>query len=240
MCQGGGALPLPPPPPRIILAPSTPVAFLEHVLHQRAYPTVVLICTAKHDFLHAAVSELQDAAGAASSPPIQQPDQHAVLRATLARVATARHIQTAFIPSVAHLRAYLSVFPCAAATTSKPVVPAPPTPTPQTPALLVYGFLDVHRDGGEWSAQGIGCSAACLVEAAARAGLAAVLMEPTSWEGGARDEEEGEEARGWAAAYEEQIPLLSTMAAVREDGTWGGPCTSVRTILQRWFTFHDL
>ncbi|KAJ4151592.1 hypothetical protein LMH87_012282 [Akanthomyces muscarius] len=218
---------------RLVLAPSTPAAFLSHLLNQRRHPTTALICATKHDFLHAAVSELQDAppSSPSSRPDDQQaPSKHAILKATLAHIATSRHIQTAFVPSVAHLRAYLSVFPSATTT-----VPAPPEPQQQQqerqqPALLVYGFLDVHRDGGEWSAQGIGCSAACVVEAAARAGLAAALMEPQGW--GAEQDETG----SWAAVYEEQIPLLSSTAEVREDGTWAVPCTSARTILRRWFT----
>lgn len=229
-----------------ILAPSTPATFLSHILTHHRHPTTVLICAARADFLHAAVSELHDS----PPPPLPLPDdpgldrpittenadKRDVLRATLAHIATARHIQTAFVPSVSHLRAYLSVFPASSGTS----VPAPPesqqNQKKEGGVLLVYGFLDVHRDGGEWSAQGIGCSAACLVEAAARSGLAAVLMEPTGWQDG---EEGGVEGKTMGTPYEEQIPVLSTTASVREDGTWGVPCTSARTILQRWFTFYD-
>lgn len=214
---------------RLVLAPSTPVALLSHLLSsRRRHRTTALICASRQDFLRAAVSELQ-----AASSPSTDPDKHGILKATLGQISASRHIQTVFVPSVAHLRAYLAVFPPAAAPP-----PSPSEEKQQQPELLVYGFLDVHRDGAAWSAQGIGCSAACVVEAAARAGLpAAALMEPTGWEGGGEDDD----GKGrWAVVYEEQIPVLSTTAEVREDGTWGVPCTSARTILQRWFTFDDL
>ncbi|KAM3477114.1 hypothetical protein MY8738_006609 [Beauveria namnaoensis] len=233
----------------LILPPSTPCDFLTRVLDTLSHPTTVLICASRSDFLHAAVSELHDTQAPSSSPSSSSsssttsspPD---VLRATLARLATSRHIRVAFAPSVVHLRAYLSVFPA-----TKPV-PPPPLVQQQkkkkTPALLlVYGFLDVHRDGSEWSAQGIGCTAACVVEAARRGGLLAAVMEPKGWGeeddggggGGGGGEQQDGETR-WAA-YEEQIPLLSTTASVREDGTWGVPCTSARTVFQRWFTFDE-
>ncbi|KAM3513364.1 hypothetical protein MY11210_002945 [Beauveria gryllotalpidicola] len=222
----------------LILPPSTPRAFLTRVLDTLSHPTTVLICASRPDFLHAAVSELHDTPAPSSSSSLSTSSPPDVLSATLARLATSRHIRVAFAPSVVHLRAYLSVFPA-----TKPVPAPPPVQQQQqqqkTPALLlVYGFLDVHRDGSEWSAQGIGCSAACVVEAAKRGGLLAALMEPTGWGedggGGGGEQQDGE--TGWAA-YEEQIPLLSTTASVREDRTWGVPCTSARTILQRWFTF---
>lgn len=240
----------------LILPSSPPAAFLQHILSSRAHPTTVLICASKPDFLNATVSELKDWEPP-QHPPAKDtgaaPDKRSLLRATLAQVATARHIHTVFVPTVAHLRAYLSVFP-------PPADTATPGPPPagfqsaastgdaregageaQPPALLVYGFLDVHRDGSEWSAQGIGCSAACLVEAAARSGFGAVLMEPRSWDtdgDDAEDEDAVAAAARWAA-YEEQIPLIGTTAAMREDGTWGVPCTSARIVLSRWFTFND-
>ncbi|TQW00488.1 hypothetical protein V2A60_001567 [Cordyceps javanica] len=221
----------------LILPPSTPAAFLTHVLEARQPPSTVLICASRPAFLQAAVAELHHSSSSSSDPPD-------VLRATLGRVAIARHVHTAFIPSVTHLRAYLSVFPFHKNEQQQQ--------QQQQHTLLVYGFLDVHRDAGEaWSAQGIGCSAACVVEAAARAGLTAVvLMEPTSWEcvggagaGAGDDDDDGlpqqeeKEKERWAV-YEEQIPVLGTTAGIREDGTWGVPCTSARAILERWFTFN--
>ncbi|OAA69603.1 hypothetical protein ISF_02873 [Cordyceps fumosorosea ARSEF 2679] len=201
----------------LILPPATPAAFLSHILDAPPPPnTTVLICAARSDFLRSAVSQLHD-----------QPAEEDVLRATLSRVAVARRVRVAFAPSVAHLRAHLSA-----------------SVLPGAAHLLVYGLLDLHRGGGWWSAQAIGCSAACLVEAATRAGSAAVMMEPTGWKAEGEEKEEEEEVarrkrEGRWAAYEEQIPLLSSTAEPREDGTWGVPCTSARVILQRWFTFDD-
>lgn len=164
--------------------------------------------------------------------PLLQPSIH--------RVAIAKHIRVIFVPSVSHLRAWLTVFPPVSATT---VPPPPPAAAPvfsrkteTAPLLLLFGFLDLHRDTSEWSAQGLSNSCATLVEAAREKGMRATVVEPSKdWDG---------EVRAAEDVLEEEMPMLSgaERRAVRdqdEGSGWVGRTVSVRRVLGRWFGFDD-
>jgi len=175
-------------------------------------------------------------------PPLPEPPEDddassrtaLLLAAPLYQVAVARHIRVAFIPTVSHLRAFLSVFsvsdtkvsapPTGATTASSPRAPPP------LPLLLVYGFLGLHRDTSEWSVQGISNTAAVLVETATRVGFQAVLVE------------ERTEGLGTDELLAERMPLLSGTARRIgpdfESGGWMGRTVDARRVLQRWFRFQ--
>ena len=224
-----------------ILPPNTPAAFLRHVLAYEAHPTTLIICGPKDEFLLSVISDIDTNTEAInnetatnqedspdneqqSEPQPPQKKRDSLLIPTLMQIATSRHIRMAFVPTVTHLRAYLSTF-----TQSRSPVSAPPVKQRQgrPPHLLVYGFLHTHRDGSEWSAQGIGTTAACLVEAAARTGLKAAIVEPRL----NQDELD-------AVLFDEQLPLVS--GSMRKgDGTWSGRTASAKTIFGRWFTFTE-
>ncbi|KAK3190828.1 hypothetical protein K4F52_003144 [Lecanicillium sp. MT-2017a] len=221
----------------IALPPNTPATFLRHVLAHETYSTTLVICGPKDDFINSVIADIdtprdlpgnkdenieQSELGDAEQPPRKQRDP--LLIATLMQIATSRHIRTAFVPTVTHLRAYLSTF-----TMARSPVSAPPVTRPQKrpPQLLVYGFLHTHRDGSEWSAQGVGTTAACLVEAAARTGLRAAIVEPRL----EMDERD-------AHLFEEQLPIVSGSLR-KADGTWSGRTVSAKRVLGRWFTFTD-
>jgi hypothetical protein len=204
----------------VLLPPASPSELLSYILNGHRYPTTLLIGASKQQFLQSLLENIKT--------PLETSDQsedgpHALLQATLYQVAVSRHIRIAFIPTVTHLRAYLAAF----SSESAPVC-APPVAVDASsePLLLVYGFLELHRLTSEWSAQGIGDSAAALVEAASSTGdhyLRAAIIEPT---GGA------EEASG--DGREELVPVLSGMSR-REDGSWIGRAVQARRILERWF-----
>lgn len=131
----------------------------------------------------------------------QQNKPHPLLAPHLAQLVTTRSIRTVFVPTVTHLRAYLSVFsahpspssPLPTTSSSKrhnkpphlPPPPPPPPPPPQQgegsnpppPRLVVYDFLALHRGSSEWSVQGLGASSAALVEAGRREGVEVVVVE---------------------------------------------------------------
>lgn len=165
-----------------------------------------------------------------------------LLQQSIQRVAIAKHIRVVFVPSVSHLRAWLAVFPPA---DPKAVQPPPATAattsarkTDTARLLLLYGFLDLHRDTSEWSAQGLGSSAATLVEAARQAALRAVIVEPgMGWDEQVRDSE---------ALLGEEMPMLSggerRVAARDQDeggGGWIGRTATVRRVLGRWFRCQE-
>ncbi|OIW28603.1 hypothetical protein CONLIGDRAFT_632878 [Coniochaeta ligniaria NRRL 30616] len=165
-----------------------------------------------------------------------------LLQHSIHRVAIAKHIRVVFVPSVSHLRAWLTVFPPADPNAVEP----PPASAANTfarktetvPLLLLYGFLDLHRDTSEWSAQGLSSSAATLVEAAHQAGLRSVVVEPRmDWDEQVRDSE---------AVLGEEMPMLSgaeRRAAGRDQdeggGGWIGRTVPVRRVLSRWFRFEE-
>lgn len=204
-------------PVPLILSPALPSELLSYILQHEAYPTTLIICYPRADFLSSLVSEIQgpssprldesddhhhpqqDAAPAAAPLPNHSPSASSLLSTRLYQVAIARHIRIAFVPTVSHLRAYLAAFQ----PSDDSKVPPPPLPPPAAagaahgrgqkqqqqqqghshqppppPLLLVYGFLALHRDTSEWSAQGLSGTAAALVEASRTSGLRAVLVEP--------------------------------------------------------------
>lgn len=216
----------------IVFAPATPSELLSYIISDQRYPTTIIIGSSKAEFQTALIEDitnhlaLQD-----EQQEDQQEDQdnpagpsHVLLKSSLYQTAISRHIRILFAPTVTHLRAYLSVF-----TPKDSSIPAPPNHTPgsRPPLLLVYGLLALHRDASEWSAQGIGNSAAFLVDAALRTEFRAAVIEPKGI-GGYEDLEH---------LGEEMVPLLNGTAR-KDDGSWSGRTVSIKQVLNRWFEFE--
>ncbi|KAL7786321.1 hypothetical protein V8C37DRAFT_295521 [Trichoderma ceciliae] len=236
---------MPQSPHPIVLAPATPSELLQHIISHHRFPTTILIGWPKQTFIEALAEDVrqqlalqlalqQDEAGDGDRNEDASTVLHPLQRKSLLQAAISRHIRLLFVPSSTHLRAYLGTF---SASDSK--IPPPPSPvdsdgsdpryntgTPM-PMLLVYGFLELHRDGTEWSAQGIGTTAAFLVEAAARNCFRAAVAEPR----GAMGFEQVDEFLG------ENVPVLSG-TATKNDGTWSGRTVPIRRVLSRWFEFE--
>ncbi|KAL2145373.1 hypothetical protein VTI28DRAFT_7442 [Corynascus sepedonium] len=112
---------------------------------------------------------------------------HPLVACNLAQLATTRHIRTIFVPTVSHLRAFLSVFSVNQSSSGAGKALVPPIPPPLVPPsamalkgrplLVAYNFLALHRGTSEWSVQGLGASGAALVEAGRREGLGVVVVE---------------------------------------------------------------
>ncbi|KAM6533890.1 hypothetical protein FALCPG4_006836 [Fusarium falciforme] len=209
----------------IVLSPATPSELLSYIISCHRYPTTIVIGSTKTEFQQSLVEDithhltLQD-----KDPEISSPS-HPFLTASLYQIAISRHIRIIFAPTVTHLRAQLSVF-----TPKDSAVSAPPNHAPSTraPILLVYGLLALHRDASEWSAQGIGNSAALLVDSASRNAFRAVVIEPK----GIGGHDDIEHLGG------EMVPLLNGTAR-RDDGSWSGRGVGVRQVMSRWFEFED-
>ncbi|KAK5661160.1 hypothetical protein OQA88_11051 [Cercophora sp. LCS_1] len=215
----------------LFLSPALPSELVWFIVHHCSHPTTLLICSSREDFLSSTVQQMQTQAG--SSPEGSHPDPKAtqLVATPLYQVAVARHIRVAFIPTVSHLRAFLSIFSVANSKVSAP----PPsangaTASPKAPLLLLYGFLDLHRDTSEWSVQGVSNTAAVLVEAATRVGFQAVVVEP---------QPNGSDSEGLLT---ERMPILSGSArrtgAGLEGNGWTGKTGDVRRVLGRWFRFQ--
>ncbi|KAH6895688.1 hypothetical protein B0T10DRAFT_223831 [Thelonectria olida] len=214
----------------VVLSPATSSELLSYIISSHRYPTTLIIGGSKQEFLAAVVEQLLHQLSLNHDQPPEDTNDtdtptHPLLKASLHQVAISRHIRIIFAPTVTHLRSYLSVF---SANDSR--IPPPPNHTPppgKLPLLLVYGLLSLHRDASEWSAQGIGNSAAALVDCAVRNEFRPVIIEPRGV-GGHEDLQR---------LSNEIIPLLNGTAR-KDDGSWSGRTVNIRQVLSRWFKFE--
>ncbi|KAI1336591.1 hypothetical protein F5Y15DRAFT_393398 [Xylariaceae sp. FL0016] len=227
----------------LFLSPALPSELLTYILHHHTHPTTLIICSSRADFLSSVTDDIRhQTAENANAPAQDEPDlndnthtsqkphpKHPLLSSPLYQVATSRHIRVVYIPTVTHLRAYLSIFPDSAK------VPAPPpssTARKKPPHIFIYGFLDLHHDTSEWSAQGLGNTASAFVDLAHRLSWQAVIIEPRTRSSATRLED----------VLREAVPILSggtrRMGPGLEQGTWAGRTVEVGKVLKRWFCFQ--
>ncbi|TDZ47406.1 hypothetical protein CTRI78_v008585 [Colletotrichum trifolii] len=218
-----------------VISPASPVELLHYMITYQRYPTTLLICSSDDEFRAAIAEELK---GQIPEEQLQQePDEfgeviidHPLAALPIFRRVVARHLRVLFVPSVIHLRAILSVF-------SQADSPIPPPPEedsentkqgarPRPPSLFAYGFLELHRDSSEWSAQGLSSSASMFVAAARRSGFNPVMVEPKVAGGHAN----------FKHVLREHAPILS--GGARRDEGWQGRTVEVRRVLDRWFRFQ--
>ncbi|KAK4641021.1 hypothetical protein QC761_608710 [Podospora bellae-mahoneyi] len=259
----------------LFLSPALPSTLIHYIIHHCTYPTTLLICSDRAEFLSTLTQELQtqqhhqrqseatadpdtdagpDHLGQAPYQPSSPPNHTASALSLLTppplyQLAVTRHIRTVFIPTVSHLRAFLSVFTLQDTT----AVSAPPTSTAAprssssganhtTPLLLVYGFLGSHRHTSEWSVQGVNGTAAVLVEAAKQAGLKAVIVEAPPLSTSSPDEAGGDTQHA-EDILSEKMPVLSGSSkrtGLNLEGTgWTGKTIEVSKVLGRWFRFQE-
>lgn len=232
-------------PSPLILSPALPSELLTYIVQYESHPTTLVICCSRAEFISTLVSDVQSSLPQPANSNGPSPcAASTLLSSPLYQVAIARHIRMVFLPTVSHLRAYLSVF-----TPADSKIPPPPSDVPgnaeRRPLLLVYGFLALHRDTSEWSAQGISATAAALVEAARKTGFTAVVVDAplatASSEGDIFGEGVSSEAE--RTMLEEEMPLLRA-SVVRaggdfEDAAWTGRRVSVDRVLGRWFQHKE-
>lgn len=192
----------------IILTPATPSELITTIIAHYRYPTTIIVASPKQPFLDALTQEVT------SDAEREEDADQQLLRKTLLQTAVSRHIHILFTPTVTHLRALTSTFSQADSRVQDP--PNFTKDGEKKPLLIVYCFLELHRSTTEWSAQGLGTSAAALVEAATRNGFRAAVVEPR---GG------GDGFEGMSEFLGERVPVLSGTARTVEVGR----------VLKRWF-----
>ncbi|KAI1266044.1 hypothetical protein F5Y18DRAFT_35693 [Xylariaceae sp. FL1019] len=234
----------------IFISPALPTELLSYILQHHAYPTTLIICSSRTELLNSLSQDVQNRMNETNSVPdedtipaqAEQPPpardtrtlgavEHALVSSPLHQIATSRHIRIIYTPTVTHLRAYLSVF-----TPEDSRAPIPPAKFQaagkRTPHLILYGFLDLHRDTSEWSAQGLSNTASALVEIAHRLSWQALIIES----------KKREPVSTFEATLSETVPILS--GGVRrygldsEDGAWSGRTVEVGRVLGRWCRFQ--
>jgi hypothetical protein len=248
----------------LVLSPALPSELLTYILDHHLHPTTLIVCSTRTDFLHNLAKEVHKQA----TPPIPSPEgspsapaeldeaqpgprriqpnqeerqsqSHRLLSSPLYQVAVSRHVRIVYVPTATHLRAYLLAF-----SPGNSKVPAPPegfSPTGrQGPHLVVYGVIEQHRDTSEWSAQGLGTTAAALVETAEQLGWQLVLIEPPNLLD--EDEDASDGVDRFADLLAERTPMLSggsRKAGLGSDGGgWSGRTVEIGRVMSRWFRFQ--
>ncbi|KAI0401263.1 hypothetical protein F4802DRAFT_437785 [Xylaria palmicola] len=228
------------------LSPALPSELLSYILDHHVYPTTLIICSSRAEFLASLVQDVRDHQHIITADPDRRepyegesPHQdpatantgvkHALLSSPLYQVAASRHIRVIYAPAVTHLRAHLSVF-----SPGESRIPAPPRAAVTargSPCIILYGFLKQHRDTSEWSAQGLGNTASILVDVAHRLSWRALLIEP-------RD---GLSGTALGDLLQETVPVLNGGArrlGPDSEGAWTGRTVEIGRILGRWFQFQ--
>ncbi|KAI0132431.1 hypothetical protein BJ170DRAFT_613912 [Xylariales sp. AK1849] len=247
-------------PTPVILSPALPSELLTYILNHHVYPTTLIICSTRSDFLQSLAEDVETQSEPGPQPggtseqgssgqdqaPLPEPhnNKHSLFASPLSQLAISRHIRTVYLATVTHLRAYLAVF---SLSDSKILSPPPSFSAMgrKPPHLIVYGAIELHRDTSEWSAQGLGNTAAALVETGHRLGWRVSVIEPRS---GCeiRGEEGVQRGGGEVGEFEvllrERIPVLSggirRMGLDSEEGSWSGRTVEVGKAMGRWFTFQ--
>lgn len=219
----------------LVLSPALPTELLHYVVHCHVYPTTLIICTPKADFLDALANHVHPARETPESgvgEPDASPTRHSLLDPpSLHQLAITRHIRTIYVPTVTHLHAYLAVF-----TPEQSKVAAPPDSfssiAQKPPHLIVYGAVQLHRDTSEWSAQGLNNTAAALADTGHRLGWRVALVEP---------QDHGPE-RAFERLLTEKLPIVGRGIRRRgfdpDEGGWSGRTVEMGRILSRWFEFQ--
>jgi hypothetical protein len=235
----------------LIFSPALPSELLTCIIRRHEHPTTLIVCSSQADFLNSLLNDAQNSLPVTTGDGGQSSAPSALLSSPLYQVAIARHIRVMFVPTVSHLRACLAVFDTKDSKVPPPPVTANLGRAKTPPLLLVYGFLAMHRDTSEWSAQGISSTAATLLDAAMRVGFRAVVVDPPrvvtptgeSAEVHRADADNGHTGNGTEQPIlSEELPLLS--ASLRRAGPhwdnvdWTGRTVTVARVLGRWFRYR--
>ena len=309
----------------LFYSPALPSELLWYIIHRCSYPTTLIVCSSRLEFLTALArdikggqqgeeeqesrgqqrewqerqqnlhqvseqgttsskdEEAQEAPIQGQHPPTQPPSpsrnncpnttsskintstgpgswtSSQFLASPLYQLAVARHIRTVFIPTVSHLRAFLSVFDTN--TTSSATnnnnnnnnkVPAPPSTYDSAPVqlgsdqpqkqrqIIVYGLLSLHRDSSEWNVQGLNNTLSVLLEAGRRVRLGVGVVEPVEY-----DDQQSDLRRSMDDLLGDKMPVVSGSALRGAAGAGdlllersvAGKTVDVRRVLGRWFRF---
>ncbi|KAL8640514.1 MAG: hypothetical protein Q9228_002570 [Teloschistes exilis] len=210
----------------LALAPMEAVDIIDYVLQNHVAPTNMLICSSRQQFLEKVQMSIKKQESSDSIP-------HPLLLPTIHQLATSSTVNIAFVPTLPHLRAYLSSFTAEEGLQHASAVLA--KPGSQLSMLAVYGFLNLHHCTTEYSVQGLSRSLAIAVEAADICRMQLVLVEdPGDWEietSELNDEADTSPARD---IWKEQVPILNSSIALSDDRAWAGRTVDIGAIVRKW------
>ncbi|TQS35844.1 hypothetical protein Golomagni_03723 [Golovinomyces magnicellulatus] len=245
-----------------VLPSLLPSELLTYLLTHQEYPSTLLICQTRDNFINSLVYDVSLTLKNQASPkqcnspsttttlPMEglihddSVTPHSLLLPTLHQMATSRYIDLIFLPTVMHLRVYLATFPPPPPKEYPLPEETPIEPGGKLPLLMVYGLIELHNDTSEWCAQGLCNTLASLIEAGPRSHRKVVITE--KW-----TKKTNEDCRSESNAdlddlsrcsiWEMRVPILHTSAKYAgvqgENQIWIGRTTEIGRILARWFKF---
>ena len=225
----------------VALPPLLGIEFLSWLLKHHEEPTTLLICCSREAFLtdlQANLHKIPRENNATTPNDGNQGLAHPLLNPTIHLISRSRSIHLVFVPTLPHLRAYLSTY------TLPPNCKSSLTSTKsgfRVPILAIWGLVYAHRSTAEHSAQGLSRTLAAAAELASLAEQRLVLAEAKTLDIG---EQYGDtEAFDITVVdpWKEQVPVLSgSMRFGGEDRVWAGKTIEVGRILARWCRFVKL
>lgn len=219
--------------------PQSSRAFLKLVLEHNLKVTTLIICSTREAFL----DDLQESNdGATGSQEHNSADQATVgqvdvlVHPSLRQIAVSRSVKLVFVSTVPQLRAYLSTYQ--ASSYESPENHTLDAPSQRFRLLAVWGLLNLHRSGFEYSAQGLCRTLGSAVDAAHSSKQRLILGEmPVTTVPGHADvaDIESESRNPW----KELVPLLNGSAMHGDERMLPQRTIQVSAIFQRWCHFQE-
>lgn len=226
----------------VALPPLLGIEFLSWLLKHHEGPTTLLICCTREAFLadlQANLLQLPRGNPTTTANDDNRGLAHPLLNPTIHLIARSRSIHLVFVPTLPHLRAYLSTYTLPSNSEASSL--ASTKSGYRVPIFAIWGLLYAHRSTAENSAQGLSRTLAAAAESASLAEQRLVLAE-------ARIPNIGEQYGDTEAfdvalenPWKEQVPVLS--GSIRfggEDRVWAGKTIEVSHVLARWCRFVKL
>ena len=226
----------------IALSPSNPQAFLQFILEHSLKATTLIICSTREAFL----DDLQEPNQAATGPhehdsadQVANQQTDALIYPSLRQIAVSRCVKLVFVSTIPQLRAYLSTYQ--ASSYESPDNHTHDAPTQRQRLLAIWGLLNLHRSGFEYSAQGLCRTLGSAVDAAHFSKQRLILGEKpvTTIPARADVAEVADVESGSRNPWEESIPLLNSSAMHGDERMLLRRSIQIRTILQRWCHFQE-
>ena len=226
----------------VALPPLLGIEFLSWLLKHHEGPTILLICCTREGFLadlQANLKQLPCESPATTTSNANRGLVHPLLNPTIYLVARSRSIHLVFVPTLPHLRAYLSTYKLPPNSESSSLTSI--QSGFRVPILAIWGLVYAHRSTAEHSAQGLSRTLAAAVESASLAKQRLVLAEAKIPGTGVQDGDTEAFDVTFENLWKEQVPVLS--GSIRfggEDRVWAGKTIEVGHILAKWCRFVKL
>ena len=218
------------------LSPSSSQAFLQFILEHNLEPTTLIICSTREAFLDDLQEPNRGAAEHDSADQVTIEQSDALVYPSLRQIAVSRSVKLVFVSTIPQLRAYLSTYQ--ASCDESPDNHTNDAPSHRQRLLAIWGILNLHRSGFEYSAQGLCRTLGSAVDAAHFSKQKLVLGEMPVTTVSA-DADVADVESGIINPWQESVPLLNSSAMHGDGRMLPRRNIQVSAILSRWCHFQE-